>query len=309
MPKSIKISLKVLFLLILIMTHVFPIKAEVRGDSLTTAITTASSNSITFEVKIPVDRIFVETIQIEDHIYSKINLPGFSTMSQAGAPQLPLLTEVLGVPFDSEIKVSVKPGKTIRQRLSAPLLPVTSESIEWGLESLTEGSWGEPVVINSIEPDPEIYKNNSIFPGVLGEVTNDAVLRSQRLISIALYPIRYDPSSNEIIMVDRLIVTVEFSGFANELQDVVKSEPLVFENFFQENLLNYEQAKTWRENVSSNSVNGSTITKAAWFPPDPGWRIKVREDGFYKLTFTELEAAGIPIDTINLNTLKMFHLG
>jgi len=309
MSKSIKISISFLFLLILLISHAFPIKAEVDGDSPTSVITAVSDNSITFEVKVSINDIVVEIIQKEDQAFSYLHLPGFSTTSQAGAPQLPFLTEVLGVPFDSEINVSVIGGTTTRQSLSAPLLPVTSESVEWDPERLAAGSWDKPVVTTSIEPDPEIYNSKSKFPGVLGKVSNDAVLRSQRLVSIALYPIQYDPGANEIILYDSLIVTVEFSGDARETQGLVEDEPLVFENFFQDTLLNYEQAKTWRGNVPGKSLNGFTTAETAWLPSDPSWRIKVRETGFYKLTFPELIAADIPIGSFDINTLKMFHLG
>lgn len=309
MSKSIKISIRFLFLLILLITHAFPIKADVDGDSPTSVMTAVSDNSITFEVKVPIDDIVVETIQKEDQAFSYLHLSGFSTTSQAGTPQLPFLTEVLGVPFDSEINVSVIGGTTTRQSLSAPLLPVTSESVEWDPDRLAAGSWDKPVVTTSIELNQEIYNSNAIFPGVLGKVSNDAVLRSQRLVSVALYPIQYDPGADEIILYDRLVVTVEFSGDARETQALVEDEPLVFENFFQDTLLNYEQAKTWRGNVPGKSLNGFTTAETAWLPSDPSWRIKVRETGFYKLTFPELIAAGVPIGSFDIDTLKMFHLG
>lgn len=309
MSKTSKALLTILFLIVLIMTQFLPITAEVHGDSPTAVITAASTNSITFEVKVPVDEIFVEIIQTQNEAFSNLHLPGFSKMSQAGAPQLPFLTEVLGVPFDSEISVSVTPGKTTRRKLSDPILPVTSENVEWSLESLTAGTWGEPVVMTSIEPDPEIYKNKTIFPGVLGKVSNDAVLRSQRLVSIALYPIQFDPLSNELVMYDRLIVTVEIMGVTNDEKGVVRVEAPVFERFFRDNLLNYEQAKTWRENSSFTPVDGFSAVQAPWSPPNPGWRIKVREAGFCKVTFPELIAAGVPIESIDIDTLQIFHMG
>ena len=105
MSKTSKALLTILFLIVLIMTQFLPITAEVHGDSPTAVITAASTNSITFEVKVPVDEIFVEIIQTQNEAFSNLHLPGFSKMSQAGAPQLPFLTEVLGVPFDSEISV------------------------------------------------------------------------------------------------------------------------------------------------------------------------------------------------------------
>ena len=291
------------------MSQLLPAKAEGDGEPPQGLITNSSDNAITFEVEVPVEDILVETIEVENQAYTQIQLPGFTNMIQEGAPELPFLTEVLGAPFDSEITVTVTPGKLTKRKLSAPLLPVASESVAWDLASLAEGSFGEPIVTTSTNPDPEIYQSAAIFPAELGKVANDAVLRSQRLVSIALYPIQYDPASNELLVYDRLLVTVEFTGAKNENQGAGITEPMVFENFFQDNLLNYEQAKTWREDVVSESSSGLTASPTHWSPPDPGWRVKVRETGFYKLTFAELTAAGIPVGSININTLKMFHLG
>ncbi len=309
MSKSTKCLVTFLSLIILIVSQLSPIKAQANRNFPKILINSPSNNAITFEINVPIEEMVVELIQSQNQNFSNLYLPGFSTLSQAGAPQLPYLTEILGVPFDSEIHVSVIPGNKITKRLEAPVLPAISENVEWDLKSQLSGLWGEPIITNSVEADPAIYQNNAIFPGELGKITNDAVLRSQRLVSIALYPIQYDPLSNELVMYDRLMVTVEISGVTSNKQGAVSEEAPVFERFFHDNLLNYEQAKIWRENHPADSANISTTAQTPWAPPDPGWRIKVRETGFYKLTFPELLAAGVPIDTININTLKIIHLG
>ena len=309
MSKSTKFFMTVLLLIILILSQFSPVMVKAGAEPPKVAITSATSDSITFEVGVPLNEMVIETARIHDQTYANIRLPGFSTMSQAGAPQLPFLTEVLGVPFESEIHVSVVPGSIIRRSLSDPVLPVTSESVGWNLNSLTAGSWDKPIVANSIEQDPEVYKSDNVFPGDLSKITNDAVLRSQRLVSIALYPIQYDPVSNELIIYDRLEVTVKILGGNLGKQSTVRAETPVYEKFFQDNLLNYVQAKAWREDKPDELTDGGTVNQTPWSPPDPGWRIKVHEAGFYKVTFTELSAAGIPIESIDINTLKMFHLG
>ena len=43
--------------------------------------------------------------------------------------------------------------------------------------------------------------------------------------------------------------------------------------------------------------------------PVPAWRIKVREDGFYQLTYDKLLAAGLDVENLNPQTFQLFHLG
>ncbi|MGC9333968.1 MAG: C25 family cysteine peptidase, partial [Anaerolineae bacterium] len=65
-------------------------------------------------------------------------------------------------------------------------------------------------------------------------------------------------------------------------------------------------------------ANAPTLTEEAvagveagpWAPPEPGWRVKVREDGLYEITYAELLAAGLPVDTsLPTSTFQLFTLG
>ena len=310
MSKTLKNTFTSFFLIILILAQSLPSEAKDKIENTDVIVLSTSNNSITFKVTVPVEDVIVEEKEVENETYSYIQIPGWSAISQANAPQLPFLTEVLGVPFDAEIKINVIPGKAKRQKLEAPIVPVVSEKVDWGVAALSEGLWNDPVVENLINPDLEIYQSSTKFPGELSKLTNDAVLRQQRLISLALFPIQYDPAANEIIIYDSLIVEVSFLGSFTENLEIQKAESPVYEKFYRDNLLNYDQARVWRKELSTNSLNNETISLVTpWLPPDPGWRIRVREAGFYKITFAELTSAGVPIDSIEVNTLKMFHLG
>lgn len=300
-----KVIMTSVLMLILVVTQAFPIQAKKDPEKNQVQIIDSTKNLITFEVIIPLDEIVIKETKVENDTYTEVHLPGYSSTSEVGAPQLPFLTEVLGVPFDSDVKVTVTSGKEKRRQLSAPVLQVATESVDWDVNPLVAMDWGDAKVEYLVSPDPENYGIRSVYPADLGEISNDAVMRSQRLVSIALYPIRYDVANNELIMVGSLTVKVEFSGAFVENQATFGRESPVYEQFFHNNLLNYEQAKKWRIDISGDS----SITQTPWTPPDPGWRIKVRETGMYRLPFAELELAGVPIETINLDTIQMFHLG
>ena len=294
-----------IMMLILLMAQTRPIQAENDPDQNWVQIINSSSTSITFKVTVPLDDLVVEQTKVESKFYTSVHLPGYSSTSEVGAPQLPFLTEVLGVPFDSEVKITITPGKEIRRQLHAPVIPVASESVVWDVKPSAAIDWDDINVEYSVSADPKFYEQEDVYPVDLGVTSNDAVMRSQRLVSIALFPVRYDLAVNELVIVESLTVKVDFIGFSTVSKKVESRESPVYEQIFQNSLLNYEQAKDWRTDVP----NGSFSTQAPWTPPDPGWRINVRETGMYKLTFAELEAAGVPIETVDLDTIQIFHLG
>lgn len=305
MSEHAKTIINILLIVILLMSFTSPAMAQTDTNPSQTQIIRTTSNSITFKVNFPVNQLAIQESQFENRTYTTVTLPGYSTESEPGAPQLPLQTEVLGVPFDSEISISVTPGEEKTQKINAPVLPVASESVERGVEQSVSDDWSDLITTKVLAASPDYYEGNKKFPGSYYEITNNAVMRSQRLVSIALFPVQYDPGKNELVVVDSLTVTLEFTNSSLASQGSNRIESDVYEQFFQDNLLNYEQAKAWRKDPSSQS----TLTQTPWSPPDPGWRIKIRETGIYYLTFTEMETAGIPINSIDPDTIKMFYLG
>jgi len=48
---------------------------------------------------------------------------------------------------------------------------------------------------------------------------------------------------------------------------------------------------------------------APWIPPASAWRIAVETDGLYQMTYDDLAAAGLPVDSLNPRTFRMFYMG
>ncbi len=86
------------------------------------------------------------------------------------------------------------------------------------------------------------------------------------------------------------------------------SEP--FDSVLAANLLNYEDAIAWRsQSAGLASIDKESILSNTWVPPNLSWRILTQKDGMHQVTFSELEAAGFPVDGVNPEYLKMFNQG
>lgn len=51
------------------------------------------------------------------------------------------------------------------------------------------------------------------------------------------------------------------------------------------------------------------ITGTAWMPPAPAYRVIVGVDGMHRLTYNDLNAAGLPVSTLDPRTFRMFYMG
>ncbi len=79
-----------------------------------------------------------------------------------------------------------------------------------------------------------------------------------------------------------------------------------FEGILRQNLLNYDQARSWR----------TQPIQTATYPPNnlqpqapPNYKILVDQDGIYQLSYNDLKSAGVPVDSLDPRTLQLFNQG
>lgn len=278
-------------------------------------LVSSSGSGIKFEVVVPWKSLQQEIIKADDQSYTKINLPDWSNTSLEGAPALPLMTKAIGVPFGADISVKVMPGKMHTFELSEPVLPVPTQEINMDTVGLDLDSIPYS---HRVTPNPEIYRSDEAYPGKLAEITKDGVVRQQRIAGIGIYPVQYYPQSNTLIIYESFQVEVVFEGTQEITKGEARAESEVYEAIFQSTLMNYEEARSWRVvpdratqfGISNGSLEVfSDLAALPWQPPEPGWRVSVREDGLYKLTYAELQLAGLPVDLLDPQTFQIYYMG
>lgn len=55
--------------------------------------------------------------------------------------------------------------------------------------------------------------------------------------------------------------------------------------------------------------NSAAVTPTYWTLPDPAYRIYVTQDGMVEMNYSYLQSAGLPVNTLNPQTFRMFYLG
>jgi len=281
-----------------------------------------SEQGVQFQVSIPWKDLKLEPVNQNNTEYLQVSLPSGSKTATPGAPELPLFTETIGVPFGVTLEIIVTPGKSHTQELSSSILPVAYQIPEWPLPVADEMQISLPNINKVVEKDPEFYAMDEAYPGHFGEISNIGVIRQQRVAGINLYPIQYHPLTNDLTIYESLHVSITFQGEGESTRSTAEESSLNNESPYYESLLshalmNYQESQTWRVQVTdqnnlsleNNEGDDSNSRATPWSPPDPGWRIKVQEDGFYQLTYDELSAAGLDVETLDPQTFQLFHMG
>lgn len=269
----------------------------------------SSNQEVRFEVGVKWRELTLETVELQDVTYTEVTLPGAAVADEEGAPGLPMISETLAVPFGAQLNLVVIPGKSHTQKIDHPIIPVATQRADWGGQTPENEAFNFPDINIFYEADPEIYSKFAVYPGILGEIANDGVLRQQRVVGVALYPLQYNPMAGELTIYESFEVILTFSGSQITTKSKLQPESEVFEELFSRTLLNYEDAKIWRSGSANKHINDTMDDTTAWVLPDPAWRIKVREEGFYSLTYSELEAVGLDVDHLDPRTFSVYHLG
>jgi hypothetical protein len=276
------------------------------------SITSSSDKGIVFDVNVDWQRLTAEPVIIDGIEFTRVSLPDASPQSRAGLPDLPILIKTLAVPFGVQVDIEVTPNFPHTYQLSAPVLPGQTQTSVLPLPGESETPGFTPEVISSYDMDGSIYKLSRSYPGSFGEISNDGVIRQQRVAGITLFPVQYVPTSGQLTVYENLHVEVTFKGTPDIAPKKAAPESDVYEDFFQTNLLNYRESADWRlpeESITKTDINPSTTGSLPWVPPDPGWRIKVQQTGFYRVTYAELQTAGLDVDNLDPATFQVFHLG
>jgi len=278
--------------------------AQASVQSPAMELVAATESGLVFEVTVPWQSLTLQEIQAEGKNYTQIILPGYLQSLEEGAPQVPMLVETIGIPFGVELELKVTPGKAHTQSFSAQIMPVETQKTSINAPSEGAQFFDSYSIITERIADPHVYRSAEQYPDVLAEVSNIGTIRQQRVAGISLYPVQVSPLNQKVTIYESLRVEVKFKGKVEPTQvGFSKPESAEYERFFESNLLNYAVARSWRQNTPTE------ITATPWMPPSPAWRITTRQEGIYRLSYEQLQTAGVPVTTIDPQTLQLFHLG
>jgi hypothetical protein len=231
-----------------------------------------------------------------------IELPGVSQASQPGKPQLPVVTALVGVPAQADVQLVIRSQES--QRLSGVYRLAPAASPAPLRESLTPGEW-----TTSFEPG--VHLSEAVYPPQPAAVEADAWLRDQRVVRVALYPFQYQPGTGELEWLTRMEIELRFDGAESDQRWTAPvsvggaADP--FEAVLRGALINYESARAWRS--ASPPASPPAPDRLAAQNGEASYKIGVDADGIYRLTYADLQAAGLEVNQIDPRLLQMSSQG
>jgi hypothetical protein len=259
----------------------------------------SSGIGVTLDLIIP-DYRPVATV-LTSGFYHRLSLPGFQFTSEAGKPQMPVISTLVGVPPDAklELRLLADDAQTVHGSFEVPPAPypiMLQGDTQDESKSAAQGSGWD------YRTDPVVYSADASFPLSPVNLSPDAWVRDQRVVRVDFYPFQYNPRRGSLtwhrnIRVQILFNSEEISIEQPYIQESALGLPDPFAAILKSSLINYDTARFWRRLAPAASLEQpvSDIPQA----PSTRYKITVDHDGLYRLTYTDLVNAGVDLAHAN----------
>jgi hypothetical protein len=235
-----------------------------------------------------------------------LEVDGYDNAGQPGWPRLPTRTAIVGIPPVGTPELTLLEAERTSLAGQHHLCPGEKPILEPSLNGMTRMRGIEAI------PDPEAYGKPGLLPANSVELDDLGFIRNQRVASLHFQPFQYNPVTGEVLLTRRLRVSVRMPVSTPDLADRTAGETTetpetdAFESLFRDLLVNYEQARPWRATPTSPARVASADAAA---PVQTRYTIRVDRDGIYIITQAELQAAGMPADSVDPRQFRLMNRG
>ena len=279
------------------------------GQPLQILATTA--NTLTARFVLPELKITTQSFSDEGNptnIPTEIHFADADWTLDVGKPRLPIYTQRIGIPITGTPVVTVIRARSeIRTVDNVRITP------------------DDPVFPTLVSADGPRILSQGFYPTQLVEVIPGGFVRDQRIGSLQINPVQYNPATKQLKIFASVTFQVHFptppvkggapnavstGGVSPTAPSSFQESPRIFESLFQGTLQNYEQARLWRKQRRTPSG----ITSENYVPRAPTvitastrrFKIPVTRTDMYRITYNNIKAyAGIEPETIDLDTLRL----
>jgi PKD repeat protein len=156
-------------------------------------------------IAITVPGMYRQQITEGEMVFDQLSLTASATTMEVGLPELPRLSQVIGIPGNQKVsfKIIDQETKTIEGYNVYPFQTPTTDN---------PGGHDHPFVM-----DQNFYNQNRIFPGVNVQMDAPQVWRDVKLTNLHVTPFSYNPSTQAIEVITHMVIAIEFEGIDNSM--------------------------------------------------------------------------------------------
>lgn len=177
-------------------------------------------------VELTVPTFEIETITQDGIAYQRLRLDEWRSWGQLGQPELPIYSELVGMPWPGKPQISVVEAET-------EILP--SYRVYPTPDAYVGQALLGPDLIEVFTLDEIIYNTNTTYPGPLAEAIEPGMMRDQPLFRLNLQPFQYNPVTQELSVTRRMLVQVTFPTARTPTQPTAAA----FRNILAQTVVNY----------------------------------------------------------------------
>ncbi|UCG61661.1 MAG: T9SS type A sorting domain-containing protein [Candidatus Zixiibacteriota bacterium] len=198
-----------------------------RTSQLGPKATVLASNGAETTVKFTVDGFWSSETGENGQIFTRLKFPGYGSTLDIGKPELPVISELIGVPGNSRVQVEVVDFK--EEILTGyNVFPLQTP--------LRETERRVKFDINPVQ-----YSTNSFFPEQMASVSDPAIWRDVRVVTLKVNPVRYNPVTGELKVCTEMTVRLDYSGISDINVKTAPTKPIApnYARMYRSAVLNY----------------------------------------------------------------------
>ncbi|HPH61709.1 MAG TPA: C25 family peptidase propeptide domain-containing protein, partial [Candidatus Syntrophosphaera sp.] len=198
---------KVLLLIALTLAFALALSAQTRQLDLSSSANQAvlkNNSDLGFDVNFSVGELKITEVQTKEGTFDELSIEGWGFSNAVGEPKLPLLRRTIAVPLGAEVRLTLN-SQSAREldatanKLQNRIIPA-QEPVSKSADPATL-----PFIIKS-----DLYGRDEFNSRDWVQVSDLGIMRGVRVFALDFYPVRYNPASNSIRVMENLDVRVDF---------------------------------------------------------------------------------------------------
>ena len=297
-----------IFFVILFTLATVPMLAAIAQTQSTPPLQVLTMTADTFTARFVLPELKIKTQSTStdgnsENGSNEIHFAGADWTLDIGKPRLPVYTQCIGIPITGTPVVTVIQARSKIKRVEN--VPITPE---------------DPI-FPTLDPTDTPQILSGFYPTQLVEIIPGGFVRNQRIGSLQINPVQYNPATKQLKIFATVTFQVHFptspvTGAIGNAASIptaptsFRESSRVFENLFQGTLWNYEQAKPWRkQRRTSYRTTNEQYTPGA--PPlitasTRRFKIPVTSTDMYRISYNNIRVhASVEPETIDLDTIRL----
>lgn len=204
-------------------------------------------NELIISYEIP--DLIQEQVSTEKGIFTRLEIPDASFIGETGKPQIPYITQFYAVPT-LDISFELLETHIDESRHVGIVYPAQYPHIDSDIYEERE-----------FEFDESFYSLNVNYPGEIGKIIQNGMIRDIPFVKIGFYPIQYNPQTETATIYDR--ITIRLSWVGNDpllVEDEFEHVP--YYNFYENVFVNWAEFSENTDFIVSSPGSGDPLRNA-----------------------------------------------